>query len=207
MRKLTYPLRYLSLVMGGRRFPTALPTLVFASILAAPYIIPSGANFFHSGGFLDKILTLTSCLTGFYIAGLIAAATYTHPDLDRVIRVGVIYLIEKGDNGSRVKEHLTRREFVCSLFGYLSFSSFIISLGSSYFVSLSGPGWPSILVSVGAKIGLPSIYLIARDTSILGWSIVVSHLTITTCVGLYYMIDRLHRHDLKVGSPKADKAA
>lgn len=207
MRRLAYPLRYLSLVMGGRRFPTALPTIAFALLLAAPYVIAGNANFFHSGGLLDKILTFTSCLTGFYIAGLVAAATYSHPDLDKVIRVGAIYLIEKDIDGSKVEEHLTRREFVCCLFGYLSFSSFAISLGSSYFVSLSGPDWPNLTNALGMKMGVGSSYLVIRDAMILGWSMVISHLTTTTCIGLYYMMDRLHRHDRKVGPPKADKAA
>ena len=207
MYRLAFPLRYLVLVMGGRRFPNLIPTAVFGAVLAAPYLFPGTANFFHSGGFLDKILTFTSCLTGFYIAGLVAAATYQHPDLDNVIRVGKIYLVEKDTDGTKVKEHLTRREFVCCLFGYLSFSSFGISLVASYLVSLSGPEWPAMMTLVGKYLHIGSFNTIARDAAVAGCSIVVSHLTTSTCIGLYYMMDRLHRHDRKVGAAKADQAA
>ena len=207
MHRLAYPLRYLVLVMGGRRFPTVIPTFVFASVLALPYLCYSGANFFHSGGFLDKILTFTSCLTGFYIAGLVAAATYSHPDLDRVIKIGPIYLIEKDMDGTKIKEHFTRREFVCCLFGYLSFASFMISLGSSYLTSLAGTYWSTLVDTFGKSLQFTYLFPITRATLIICCAVVVSHLTTTTCIGLYYMMDRLHRRDKRVGPSKSDKAA
>jgi hypothetical protein len=79
---------------------------------------------FYPNGFIDRLLTLTSALTGFYVAALVAAATFNHPDLDNVIKSGPIALITKDSDGHNISEFLTRREFICTIFSYLAFSAF-----------------------------------------------------------------------------------
>jgi hypothetical protein len=137
MWRLFYPLRYFRLVNDEKRHLDLWPTLLLAIILAVPFIFLPDTPFFHKDGFLDKLLILTSALTGFYVAALVAAATFTHPDLDKVFKVGSVTLVTH-DHGQKILEHLTRREFVCMIFGYLAFSSFLISLFASLFVGASG---------------------------------------------------------------------
>src|SRR5258708_3423171 len=121
MRRLLYPLRYFWIENSEKRRIDVWGTLVLTVLLGAPFIFVHGASFFQSGGFLDKLMGVTAALTGFYVEALVAAATFSHPDLDKVITVGSIALITRDDDGKKISELLTRREFVCTLFGYLAY--------------------------------------------------------------------------------------
>ena len=57
--------------------------------------------FFSANGFLDKTLLLTVALTGFYVAALVAAATFGHPDLDKVIKDWPVILLVKDVDGKK----------------------------------------------------------------------------------------------------------
>ena len=76
MWRRTYPLRYFYLdnkekstidLWGSARIAILLPLRLFC--------LP-GTSFFRPNGFLDRLLTLTAALTGFYVAALVAAATF-----------------------------------------------------------------------------------------------------------------------------------
>src|ERR1700730_2621647 len=107
MWRLLYPLRYFALVNNEKRHIHLCPSIVIAFFLALPFIAMPGAPFFSPNGFLDKLLTLLSCLTGFYVAALVAAATFSHPDLDKTITAGPIALVTKDHDGKRITELLT----------------------------------------------------------------------------------------------------
>ena len=74
MFRLFYPLRYFRLRNNEKRLLDVVPAVLLAIALALPFLFLPGASFFRPNGFLDKLLTLTSGLTGFYIAALVAAA-------------------------------------------------------------------------------------------------------------------------------------
>jgi hypothetical protein len=137
MWRLFYPLRYFYLVNDEKRHVDLWPTIILAIIMATPFVFVQDTSFFKANGFLDKTLTLTAALTGFYIAALVAAATFTNAALDKVIKSGAIALITKDADGRRVKDFLTRREFVCMIFGYLAFASLAISLIAIFFIGIS----------------------------------------------------------------------
>lgn len=204
MWRLLYPLRYFRLVNDEKRNLDLWPTMLLAVVIGLPFIVLNGAPFFHKDGFLDKLLVLTSALTGFYVAALVAAATFTHPDLDKVFRAGPVALVTRGDDGKKVSELLTRREFVCTIFGYLAFSSLMISLFSSLVVAASGfdraaaASWPLIGVFIAGK------YLVyTRAVAILIFSAAIAHMTVVTGLGLYYLMDRLYRRDREITTPKS----
>lgn len=203
MWRLFYPLRYFRLVNEEKRHIDLWPTLLLAILLALPFILLPGATFFHIGGFLDKLLVLTAALTGFYVAALVAAATFSHPDLDKVFKAGPVALVTRDADGQKIREHLTRREFVCTIFGYLAFSSLTLSLLSSLFISVSdfnhaeAARWRF----VGAFIGGEYAW-ITRDIVIFCFTLAVAHLAVVTGLGLYYLMDRLYRRDREMVTPK-----
>lgn len=203
--KVFFPLRYFRLHNREKSMIDVVPTLIMAALLTCPYALINGASFFKPNGFLDKMLTLTSCLTGFYVAALVAAATFSHRDLDKVIKSGHIALVTKDDDGTKIQEHLTRRQFACYVFGYLSFASLLISLMSGFFVSISGANLHSIntkLLHVG--INFLAYYDLIRTCIIFLCLVVVSHLFVATCLGLYYLMERLYTFDMEITSNKTD---
>ena len=203
MWRLFYPLGYLRLQNPHKARIDIISAGFLGVVIACPFILLPGANFFSGGGFLDKLLGLTSALTGFYVAALVAAATFTHPDLDKTITAGPIALITKGANGNRISELLTRREFVCSMFGYLAFSAMILSLAASIAIGISPINktlalqWP-----IFGFLFEPKIFWYSRASVVLMFCLLTAHLTVTTSLGLYYLMDRLYRRDRQVVTPK-----
>ena len=203
MWRLFYPLRYFRLVNNEKRHIDLWPTLLLAILLALPFVLLPGASFFHKDGFLDKLLILTSALTGFYVAALVAAATFTHPDLDKVFKAGPVALVTRDDDGHTIREHLTRREFVCTIFGYLAFSSLTISLFSSLFVGAADfnhatPGhWRYIGRFISPLIG-GDYEWVTRDVIVFCFTLAIAHLAVVTGLGLYYLMDRLYRRDREI---------
>lgn len=210
MWRLFYPLRYFSLVNAEKRHLDLWPTVILATIIATPFIAFPGGVFFAPNGFLDKLLTLSSALTGFYVAALVAAATFAHPDLDKTIKAGPIVLITKETDGQKIAEHLTRREFACMIFGYLAFSAFALSLfaalaiGSSTIDLADAANWK--LIGVLFK---PEWWLWVRVAVIVVFALMTAHLAVATALGIYYLMDRLYTRDRQIitKKPKREEAA
>lgn len=200
MNILTYPLGYLRLKDAEGRYlyrRNLLALVVLTALVSAPFII-ANANFFGDKGFLDRIGSFSAVLTGFYIAALVGIASFSTAigDLDDEIVVGPISRVANGEH-----ENLTRRQYVCALFGYLSFVSLIISLGSILLIVLGGARtdvlmlfreFPRIAEFARTATGL------IRDAVVIICSLVVSHMFVTTCHGLYYMIDRLYHKEAEM---------
>ena len=206
MWRILYPLRYFRLSNEEKRHIDLWPALLLAIILALPFILLKDASFFRPNGFFDKLLLLTAALTGFYVAALVAAATFSHPDLDKVIKSGPVALITKDADGKMVEELLTRREFACMIFGYLAFASLMISLTASFFVAVSGAD-RSIFMHikwVGFLIANNSYWLFTRAVLIFVICIPIAHLFVATALGLYYLMDRLYRRDRQIVTKKGD---
>lgn len=84
---------------------------------------------------LDKI-TVSCCniltiLPGFYIAALAAIATFQAETMDTPLEGHKAYLCSR--EGEEKKHNLTRRRFLCLLFGYLSFLSLVLYLTNTIF--------------------------------------------------------------------------
>jgi hypothetical protein len=208
MWRLFYPFRYFWLDNAEKRHLDLWPTLALTVLIAAPFVLAPGVSFFGPSGFLDKLLLLTGPLTGFYIAALVAAATFTHPDLDKTIQSGPIALVTKDADGKKIRDLLTRREFACMIFGYLAFNTFLLSV-----VAVVLPSIAEVrkelheLRYIGFLFGDPW-WRIPRDIVICGIVIAVAHLIVVTALGLYYLMDRLYRKDRQIVTrkPGADAA-
>ena len=205
MDKIFFPLRYLALVNAEKRRVEFVATLAITVLLSGPFLMLAGTNFFHPNGFLDKTLTLTSCLTGFYIAALVAAATFNLSDLDNPIRFGNVYVVTKGPDGKKVHDNLTRRQLVCHIFGYLSFLSFFLSVMSGYCVSMAGSSTTSFISFFPSSLH-PALSVV-RMLTIVGVSAIISHLLVVTNIGIYYMMHRIFKAEPKVTTKKPEAAA
>ncbi len=207
MWRLIYPFVYFRLQNEEKRRFDVLPTLVLASIITAGFSLLPNAVFFEPDGFLDKCLNLTSALTGFYIAALVAAATFSHPDLDKVIKSGPVVLITKGADGRKIQEALTRREFTCAIFGYLAFAAMLISLCAALGVGLSKVRWDELPWPTIGGVVASSYLPWGRAAVVFVYSVAISHLIVATALGLWYLMDRLYRHDREILTKKPDSRA
>jgi hypothetical protein len=189
MKTLFAPLRYFWLINAEKSAIDFWPTLGIVAILVAAYMLLPQAPFFGADGFLDGILTIVSALTGFFVAALIAAATFQHVDLDTPITKGAVYVRRKNSEGAWENYALSRRELACTIFGYLSFLGLFLSLAIAMGMPLSR--------SFAGYLG-PEIRYWARAIGILVFAVPVAHLFVASALGIYYLSDRLHRNEPKV---------
>lgn len=202
MNVLSYPLGYLKLTdeRGHKLYRrNALTVILLMTVISAPFIL-ADANFFGDKGFLDRIGSFSAVLTGFYIAALVGVASFstTIGDLDELIVQGPI---KRQSSPDEQPEDLTRRQYVCSLFGYLSFVSLVISIGSILLIVAGGMkvdvAWVSQKVPELGQYARPVLQFL-RNALVLVCSLVIAHLFVTTCHGLYYLIDRLYHKEPKL---------
>ncbi|MDX0481996.1 hypothetical protein GOL95_29475 [Sinorhizobium medicae] len=214
MNILSYPLRYLKLRNEAGRKLYRRDTgfvVIMATLLALPFILLDG-NFFGAGGMLDRVGSFSSVLTGFYIAALVGVASLSTAvgDLDEVITRGPIF---GPDADSGELEELTRRQYVCSLFGYLAFISLFVSISSIFAVVSSGliddtsvqMAQNAISKLSGYNINVAYYTGFFRCTLIAVYTLIISHVVATTCHGLYYYIDKIYmKSNVIVGKSDED---
>jgi hypothetical protein len=127
------------------------------------------------------------------VAGLLAVATFSAKlgDLDSPMDVGPAILPAPEPDEEDVK--LTRREYVCTIFGYLAFLSLFTTLLSMTIVILTS-GMP-VVTDLDLTMGKRTIHIdreIFRGVPILLFGLLAAHLAVVTCHALYYLMDRLY---------------
>lgn len=171
-----------------------LPTASLAVTIVVPFAIFRG-NFLAPDGFLDRLGDFLSVLTGFYVAALIAVATFaSHTGLDKPMEVGKVLM---RDGTTLVA--LTRREYTTAMFGFLSFLSLLLTLVGIFLVPIASQIrlWTDVVAPWGDMVVGDAIGLVVK----IAIAVLVGHLLVTTSRGLYYMIDRLYAKAPKV-NPK-----
>ncbi|MBB3870742.1 hypothetical protein [Brevundimonas mediterranea] len=192
MWRLFRPLRYFALRNREKTALDFMGTAIIATILIVPFLLVPDASFFRAGGFLDRLIGLMSALTGFFVAALVAAATFAHPDLDREMGSGAVEM--KINDGEETRwQRLTRREWACAIFGYLSFATFIFSVMAAIAVPVatSNPEVPWWLPDQ-TVLKLSHWFYEIRYTLMLLFLIPLGHIMTVTGIGIYYLMDRLH---------------
>jgi len=197
MRDVLFPLNYLRLEKESARklvwrdvFYVGAMTVFTLAIFTAIQ-----ANFFGKDGLLERLGSLAATLTGFFIAALVAVATFAakSASLDEPITVGKIVYRASLDE----KHDLTRREYVCSMFGYAAFLSLVISVLAIFITSVAQP--------IKSLAWNPTALLILSKSWMIVILMMVFHLVITTFRGLYYLVDRLYAKEIII-LPRSDIA-
>lgn len=164
------------------------PCTAILSALAV-YGLPKSLNLFGEYGLVHQTNGLLQILAGFFIASLAAIATFQRQELDEIMG---------GDPPKLPKskghpfEELTRRRFLCLLFGYLA--------GASIVLYLTGAGSMMVaaLLHDWAK-SAPLMHTGMRTIFALIYCFVLAHILITAVLGLYFLVDRMHRPKLVSG--------
>lgn len=192
---LLFPLIYLRLENAAGKLVIRrdlVAWLLVSIALAMPCIVFESVNYFHKDGLVDKVGTFSSVLIGFYVAALIAVATLNSSfiDLDRKIEVGVVRRPSTKD-GVQGGE-LSRREYVCYMFGYMAFVSLFVSLTSLIVVAVAPIVTPFFIHLKISSYSHTYSHHCLRAGLIIGYSIILASLAITTVRGLYYLMDRIY---------------
>jgi SNF family Na+-dependent transporter len=192
------PFRYLRLRNERRTrliFRDALPIAILTACFSLPFLIFDQVNFSRPSGLVDQMGSLASILAGFYIAALVAVGSFSASigDLDDEISNGKIF-VSPGDETS-----LTRREYICAIFGFLSFMALLIAVLSSFILIVSGP----LELAIDGKAftvrgNVWNVVNVMRAFGVVAYSATVSTMIITTFYGLYYLTDRIYAKAPKI---------
>ncbi|PSU42627.1 hypothetical protein C9J12_28780 [Photobacterium frigidiphilum] len=135
----------------------------------------SFSHIIGDGKIIDKISSLLGILIGFFIASLAAVSTFDRPEMDHYM---------KGTPPTLNKKPLTSRQFLCYLFGYLSFITIITILTSDLINVFSG-----------------ALIIITKNNSLLAFVIfmpyffVVTNILMTLFLGLSFLTDDIHKRE------------
>lgn len=146
-------------------------------------------NLYGDNGLIDRVGDLVSTLTGFYVAALVAVATFGpgRPEMDGSMVSGKLY-VGVGES----KQEVSRREYLTALFGYLVTLAFILSL-ASIVVAVVGGAFNALdgeAKALGFQISYHSI--LSYGAASLYFSLLF-HLIMETSIGLHYLIEKLYR--------------
>jgi hypothetical protein len=165
-------------------FKWIYPTILGGLLQLGFWLLPSQPILFGLGGIIDMANSLLGMLIGFYIAAMAAIATFPNSSLDQPMKGRPLTITVKRNN-QKISETLTRRRFLCMLFGYCAFTSIVIYLLGS----VSRLVMPSMVAidfllrwKIFFKFGWLSFYFFMS-----------SSLLVTTLLGLHYLIERMHR--------------
>ncbi len=182
--KLLSPLYYLMIFHERKSHYDLTVPAIFAVLTTAAFVLlPVSPRLLGEQGVLKEFQTLLSFLAAFFLAALAAVATFNKPSLDTLM-AGEPPTLWVQRSGYFVLARLTRRQFVCYLFGYLSFVSMAL-----------------FLIIAGLNAARPSIWLIpqsdwytwSKAAMVCLGSFVLWNMICTTLLGLYYLSERIHR--------------
>lgn len=184
IKQLFTPLAYLRIKHPQKyQFDILIPLVVALVVLIILMVLPRTVAIFGEKGLVTIITDLIQILVGFYIAALAAVATFQKEGLDSPLAGDSATLIVVR-RGKKTEITLTRRKFICYLFGYLSFTGIVL-----YFA-----GSAADLLHENIKQLIPiSYFFYVKWLFVFGYVFASSNLIITTLLGLHYLTDRLHR--------------
>lgn len=177
------PLAYLRIQHPQKWVVDWLYPGVFAA-LSVVLIWRFGAPGVVSGeeGLLDRLILVCSVLPGFYIAALAAIATFNRPDIDAVMPDPTPTLTV--DIGGRPNViDLTRRRFLAYLFAFLCWESLALLI-ICVFAAITADG----VMEFAGNSAIVMKYGFLVMLLLLFWQLIFA-----TCLGLYYLGDRLNR--------------
>ncbi len=152
--------------------PAVLGTIAAALVLFAGVRV----NVFGDNGIVYGVNQLLQLLVGFYVAALAAVATFQSDTMDEPT---------SGDPLVLGSELLTRRRFVCLLFGHLAVVGFMLYVAGAFALA-SAPG---IHDALGARSVSAAF---ARDVFTWIHMMVAAHVVVVTLHGVHFLAVRMH---------------
>jgi len=180
------PLKYLAIRHPFKfTWDFVYPGVATGFVLFAIYVFPKIANVFGtSDSYITGLTSILVVLGGFFVASLTLVATAPSTMLDTPLLGHPKITLGKSER------ELSRRAFLCYLFGYLSFSCFcLVMIG--YFSTLLAPGLKESRLAQSHETLLELPFLAAYTY----W---VFQVFFATMVGLYYFSERLAKPDQKI---------
>lgn len=156
-------------------------TLAAISTVTVAYLARPGAIAGPSG-LIDRLSLACSILPGFYIASLAAIATFNRPDIDEIMPAPTPTLLVAMHGSEKVLD-LTRRRFLAYLFGFLCWESLLLLV----YCVFAGVVAAGVMQHLGKFASFGRIGFLAV-AFLLFWQLICA-----TCLGLYYLADRLNR--------------
>lgn len=184
IRRLLSPFRYLQIKHDLKgRFDFGWPIFLTVLTMGGFWLLPIAPQTLGDAGFLKGIRELIGLFAAFFVVALAAVSTFARPSLDQLM---------EGTPPKLAGRDLTRRQFVCYLFGYLaalSFTLFLACVAAEIIApSLRHLFSPLILWWIRALLG--AVFAFGF------WSMVV-----TTFLGIWFLVERVH-----VGAPDGAEA-
>lgn len=184
------PVNYLRIRHPEKRwFDFVLPAVIACIASLIYWFLPVPFAMLGSKGLVPQVNGLLQVLTGFYIAALAAVATFQGKGMDERM-AGDPPVIKEYRRKKGRDVALTRRRFLCYLFGYLA----MVSLGLFCLGVLLNLLQPPISEWVKT---LPSLKMV-KTAGVFIYLVILSNLATTTLLGLYYLSVRIHREDPKL---------
>jgi hypothetical protein len=172
-----------SFFYSKRTFDFILPIVAAILTTAFHYLVACCPVLFGSSGILSAFSGLFVLLAPFFLAALAAVATFNAQHLDEPLRGHGAFLRIRQADYSVIDKEITRRQFICYLFGYLCMVSLLALV-----LTLLGNGFtPKIDFST-----LP------RSVSVVGVFLayfLLWHVLFVTALAIYFLTDRLHATD------------
>lgn len=196
VRQLGAPTRYLRIRQGNgwlsskATYDLVIPGLFALVATAAMWHFQFALGLFQDTGFISGVINLLNLLIAFFIAALAAVATFDRPGLDDPMK-GEPALMKRRNSKGVVKDSiLTHRQFICYLFGYLSFSS-IMMLLTLYAVRLVGP---EMVKALDFDVSIAQVVIafrpVARLIGSLMFFFLFGQIIVTMLLGIYFLADR-----------------
>lgn len=168
-------LGYLKVRLKGKLyFDLGYPLSASLLVTICVFYLGVDIRFFGEGGLVTTATNLFGVLIGFFITALAAVATFSNRAVDKPLN---------GEGAFVDGKELTRRQFLCFLFGYLTFLSFCLFFTSMAAAAIHGRAW-------AAHVGVYAQPL--RFASLLLFSFALAHLFSICLLGMHYLIYRLH---------------
>ena len=193
-RQLGSPMRYLWISHGSglttskKTYDFAIPTLIGLAAVGVDRAFGINMGLSAPDGLLSDVISLLNLLIAFFIAALAAVATFDRKGLDEKMKGEPAILRRKNNKGRKVEIILTHRQFVCYLFGYLSFSS-LVFLMALYGVKIFSPQISHIAVS------LPSVTMCFKYFGVFFFFAMLGQIATTMLLGIHFLTDRLQFMD------------
>jgi hypothetical protein len=189
------PIRYLRIENGERLFQSKLvydwfiPVFMALSVVLGCWLLDLKLSQTGYQRVLDRIAELLALLIAFYMAALAAVSTFDRKGLDETIAPGHAILNRYSATDEMWRdENLTYREYICYLFGYLSFLSIFIYIAVMVFdivhAKLDLFIAPIYIMGISLASGLNLFFVFL-------FLFFLAQLLITSLLGIYFLTERI----------------